>query len=132
LQGAFERGNQVGGGAGFADKALRAQKTYRGFRFGCAILHTQKNDFGCGGNLPDFECGLDAIHAGHVEVEEDQFRLKRFYAVDGLGAVLGFAADEKGIGVQEGADAFACAVVIVNQKDSARDAPPRGGSLEGP
>jgi hypothetical protein len=127
VQQALQRGNQIGSGAGFADEAVRAQKSDGGFGLGRTFLHGEKEDFGRGGDTSNFEGRLYAVHHRHIDVEQHQLRIERLYLVERLLPVCRFAADAYGVRIQERADRMPRDVVVINEKNSGRKSP--SGSL---
>ena len=116
-------GDQLGSGAGFADKSVRAQQPDGCLGLGCAILHTQEQDFGRRSDAAYLEGGRDSIHHRHVDVQQHEFGSQRLYLIDGLLAIFRFAADGQGIGAQEVPHGMARNVMIVDEQDSRRKAP---------
>jgi len=120
---ALQRGDQLGSGAGFADKSVSAQQPDGCLGLGRAVLHTQEQDFGRRGDAAYLESGRDAIHHRHVDVQQHQFGSQHLYFIDRLLAVFGFATDGEGIGVQKLAHGTARDVMIVDEEDSRRKSP---------
>jgi hypothetical protein len=120
---ALQRRDQLGSGARFADKSVRAQKPDGCLGLWRAVLHAQEQDFGRRSDAAYLESCRDAIHHRHVDIEKHQFGSQRLYLVDSLLAVFRFAADGEGIGVQELAHGMARDVMIVDEQDSSRKSP---------
>ena len=71
-------------------------------------------------DLPDPGGSRNAIHSGHIDVEQDDIRSQFADFFESFGAVLSLAADLERIQVQERTDGPASGGVIVNDQYSRR------------
>jgi hypothetical protein len=120
---ALQRWDQLGSGAGFADKSVRAQQPDCCLGFGRGLLHSQEQDFGRRSDAAYLESGRYAIHHGHVDIEKHQLRVKRLYLIQRLFAIFRLAAYGEGVSVQELAHGMAHDLMIVDEQDSSRKSP---------
>jgi len=63
-------------------------------------MYGEENDFRGRRDAPDFVRSLDAIHDGHIDVEEHEIGMQFFDFFDGLLAVFRFAANLHGVPVK--------------------------------
>ena len=123
LEDALQGGNQVGAGAGFVHEALRPEKAHGGFGLGGTLLHREEKNLGARSDAADLHGGFDAVHYRHMDVQKDQIGLQSFDAIEGLLAVLGLAADGKGMSVQKGTHGISSDVMVVHEQYSRRKSP---------
>jgi hypothetical protein len=99
---AVQSGNQIGASRGFRHKAVSPGLGPDSEAWG--IVDRQEHNLCRGRNAADFRSGRNAIHARHVDIHEDDFRLHLDDFFDSFLAVLGLAADLQGVPIKQGPD----------------------------
>src|SRR5690348_5320931 len=81
-------------------------------------MDRQEDDLRPAQRVEDFGCGLDSIHARHIDVHKDDIRLQQSGFFDGFFAVAGFAANSKGMVVEKSPDGIPDQRVVVDYEYS--------------
>src|ERR1700687_442453 len=82
-------------------------------------MHGQDEDFGLEATLADRPSGVEAAHAGHLDVHDDDVRLRQARGVDCRGTVWRLADDfDVGFRIQQRLEAGPQHGVIVRQYDA--------------
>jgi len=87
---AAQSGNQFGPQRSLRDIGDRARRLCK--RGGDVVL-AENDDLNLGMKIANFANGLEAIHAGHAEIHNDDIRMEILRLEDGLVAVSSFTAD---------------------------------------
>lgn len=116
----FDAGEEGGQAVGLGDNGSDAEGGREGFTED-VIKHGVKDDRGCGHSGVEQGGGLDAVHGGHGEIENDEVGAEGASLVEGFGAVDGFAADlEVGLKIEKSAEGMSYGGFVFDDEDAFR------------
>jgi len=117
LEGAFDDGEEVAAEIGFA--AVGAGSDFGGLAGDDAgIVLADQDDLHLGDLATENAGCVEAVHAGHADVHEDDVGMGGMGLIDGLLAIGGFAADfPAGMAGEHGGDHAADACVVIDEQD---------------
>jgi hypothetical protein len=118
FEGAFDDGDQVTGEIGLAAKGACAYLCGLAENdFGIVLAY--EDDVDSGALAAKDARSVEAVHAGHGDVHEDEVGVRSTGKVDRLLAVASFAADfPSGVAGEHSGDQVANAGVVIDQKNS--------------
>ncbi len=112
----LQRGNQFGSSIRFLNVAV-AEQPRSGSRF-FSSNHAEEEYFGSGGDSPDFQRGLHAVHHRHVDIQEDDIGIQLFDFFDRFPAVFRFSADLYFMPSEQLPNRGPSNCVVIDDKDS--------------